>query len=107
MAVIKKKDLVCKIAETVNEKNDNCISPSLVDEIVTATLNNIRQCIVNGDDVQLADFGTFSSSVRAARKGRNPATGEAIDIPAKKVIAFKASASFKAALNGENSEKAD
>jgi DNA-binding protein HU-beta len=43
-----------------------------------------------GDKVTLLGFGTFSVSERAAREGRNPQTGETMNIPAKKVVKFKA-----------------
>ena len=46
----------------------------------------------NGEKVILRDFGTFSRKERAARKGRNPQTGEEITIAARSVLAFKASA---------------
>ena len=49
-------------------------------------------------NVQLIGFGTFSISERAARKGRNPQTGEEIDIAASKAVKFKAGAGFKAIL---------
>jgi DNA-binding protein HU-beta len=44
----------------------------------------------SGDKVTLVGFGTFSTSERAAREGRNPKSGETINIPAKKVVKFKA-----------------
>jgi DNA-binding protein HU-beta len=59
----------------------------------TAMLNEllevIQQTIASGNDVQLVGFGTFSVTERAGREGRNPATGETITIPAKKVVKFK------------------
>ena len=53
----------------------------------------------NGGSVSLVGFGTFSVSHRAARMGRNPATGEAIHINASNVPKFKAGKAFKAACN--------
>jgi DNA-binding protein HU-beta len=59
----------------------------------TAMLNEllevIHKTIASGNDVQLVGFGTFSVTERAGREGRNPATGETITIPAKKVVKFK------------------
>ena len=59
----------------------------------TAMLNEllevIQQTIASGNDVQLVGFGTFSVTERAGREGRNPATGETMTIPAKKVVRFK------------------
>ncbi|MER0171954.1 MAG: HU family DNA-binding protein [Nitrosomonas sp.] len=59
----------------------------------TAMLNEllevIQETMANGNDVQLVGFGTFSVTERAGREGRNPATGETMTIPAKKVVRFK------------------
>ena len=62
-------------------------------EIVTAALKK-------GDNVALVGFGTFEVRKRAARAGRNPATGEVLKIKASKAPAFKAGAALKAAVNG-------
>lgn len=62
-------------------------------DIVTATLKK-------GDNLALVGFGTFEVRKRAARNGRNPATGAAIKIKASTVPAFKAGAGLKAAVNG-------
>lgn len=59
-----------------------------------AALNAVLSNIMKGakkDNVQLVGFGTFKTAKRKARKGVNPATGESIKIPAKKVFTFKAS----------------
>ena len=62
-------------------------------EVITATLKK-------GDSVALVGFGTFEVRKRAARTGRNPATGAELKIKASKVPAFKAGATLKAAVNG-------
>jgi nucleoid DNA-binding protein len=53
----------------------------------------------NGDKVSIARFGQFESRYRAARQGRNPATGETIQIAAKNAPAFKAAKGLKDSLN--------
>jgi DNA-binding protein HU-beta len=53
----------------------------------------------NGERVALVGFGSFSVSERSARKGRNPRTGEEINIAAKKVVKFKAGAELSGDLN--------
>lgn len=62
----------------------------------TAALNSFVKAstgaLKKGDKVILVGFGTFSVSKRSARKGRNPQTGKEINIPAKKVVRFKAGA---------------
>ena len=68
-------------------------------DALEAALDVIQEAVVNGDPVQLVGFGTFSSSVRAARNGRNPLTGEKMEIKAAKVPKFKAGKCFKDALN--------
>lgn len=68
-------------------------------DALEAALAVIQEAVVNGDLVQLVGFGTFSSSVRAARNGRNPLTGEKMEIKAAKVPKFKAGKCFKDALN--------
>ena len=57
-----------------------------------AFLNAAAGAIRKGDRISLVGFGTFSTTKRPARKGRNPQTGKEIMIPAKKVVKFKASA---------------
>ena len=55
--------------------------------------------LVAGEDIYIAAFGTFKVKTRKARKGRNPRTGESVDIPEKKVITFKAAKQLKAEVN--------
>ncbi|MBT4485856.1 MAG: HU family DNA-binding protein, partial [Candidatus Latescibacteria bacterium] len=58
-------------------------------------LSNIEKALAKGDKVSLVGFGTFSVSKRAARMGRNPATGAPINIPAANVPKFKAGKKLK------------
>jgi DNA-binding protein HU-beta len=62
-----------------------------LDAFVGATTNSLKK----GDRVALVGFGSFSVSTRAARKGRNPQTGQEINIAAKKVVKFKPGADLK------------
>ena len=64
-----------------------------------ATIEAIKNALVDGDKIQLIGFGTFSVSERPAREGINPATKEKITIAAKKVAKFKAGAEFAEAIN--------
>jgi DNA-binding protein HU-beta len=59
----------------------------------------ITKTITKGGEVNITGFGKFYSSKRAARKGRNPATGEAIKVPASTVPRFSAGKSLKLAVN--------
>ncbi|WP_350343743.1 HU family DNA-binding protein [Proteinivorax tanatarense] len=65
------------------------------EKAVNAMLETIIEAVSAGDKVQLIGFGTFEARERAAREGRNPSTGETIQIPATKVPAFKAGKAFK------------
>lgn len=64
-----------------------------------ATIKVIQDTLIKGDKIQLVGFGTFKVSERAARKGRNPRTGEEIDIAASKVATFSCGSDFKDKLN--------
>jgi len=66
---------------------------------VDGVLDNISGTLGNGGSVSLVGFGTFSVKARAARMGRNPRTGEAIQIPASNVPGFKAGKALKDAVN--------
>jgi len=60
-----------------------------------ATFDAIQKALKNGDKISLVGFGSFLVVRRAARKGRNPHSGEEIKISAKKVVKFKPSASLR------------
>ena len=75
------------------------------DAVLAAALGTIREALKKGDSVAFLQFGTFKVSERAARKGRNPQTGKAIQIPASKLPVFKASAAFKELVNGKKAGK--
>ena len=75
-------------------------SKAEADRNIAALIDIITNSLKKGDNVQLVGFGTFEVRKRAARTGRNPATGDTIKIKASKVPAFKAGASLKSAVNG-------
>ena len=66
---------------------------------VDAVLETIEGALKRGSDVTFSGFGKFSVSARSAREGRNPATGEKINIAASKVPKFTAGAALKKAVN--------
>jgi DNA-binding protein HU-beta len=70
-----------------------------VETTLDALMETVTGSLSKGDPVALIGFGTFSMSKRAARKGRNPATGAEIKIPASKVAKFSAGAKLKKAVN--------
>lgn len=72
---------------------------------LSATIETVVKTVAKGDTVTLVGFGTFKSSKRAARTGRNPATGAAIKIAASTVPRFTAGATFKTAVAGKKAKK--
>lgn len=72
---------------------------SKANETLDALTAIIVKAVTKGDTVQLTGFGSFSFTKRAARKGRNPATGEAIKIAASKSVRFAAGKTFKDTVN--------
>ncbi|QOK91552.1 HU family DNA-binding protein [Ralstonia pseudosolanacearum] len=65
---------------------------------VETVLGSIKGALAVGDSVSLVGFGTFSIGERAARMGRNPRTGEEVEIPAARVPKFKPGSELKAAV---------
>ncbi|WP_372011328.1 HU family DNA-binding protein [Paenibacillus chitinolyticus] len=79
--------------------NDTKLSNKDVDLTINQTLEVIMHALTNGDKVTLHGFGSFENRTRAARKGRNPQTGEEMQIPESKRPVFSAGKKFKDALN--------
>ena len=75
------------------------LSKASATEAVDAVVNTITASLRKGDSVTLVGFGTFEVRDRAARTGRNPQTGEEIQIKASKAPAFKAGKALKDAVN--------
>ncbi len=65
---------------------------------VKAVVDSIAEALADGDKVALVGFGTFDVKTRAARTGKNPRTGEKIEIPEAKVPSFKAGSALKDAV---------
>ena len=64
-----------------------------------ATMDSIKDALKNGEKVSLVGFGTFATSKREAREGRNPRTGETVSIAARTAVTFKAGSKLKDAVN--------
>ncbi len=67
-------------------------------DLVEGIVNTIKSSLVKGDDVAISGFGTFKVKQTKARTGRNPKTGETIQIPAKRKVSFKAAKDLKESL---------
>ena len=79
--------------------SDAGISKSAAAETIDAVLNTVSKAVGGGGSVQLIGFGTFSTGERSARTGRNPQTGETIEIAAAKTVKFTAGKAFKDTVN--------
>ena len=86
-----KSDLIEEVAKVTCTKKE-------ATEVVEATLAAIQKSLKKGNSVTLVGFGTFDVKKRKARTGRNPQTGKAIKIAAKKVPVFKAGKGLKDAV---------
>lgn len=89
-----KADIVEHVANSVDG-----MTKKAAGEAIEAAVEAISKALRKGDRVQIPGFGSFSVSKRAARKGRNPATGAAITIKASKNVRFKAGKELKDSLN--------
>ncbi len=93
MPKLTKAELIRAIAEEAGQSQD------AVEKTLAALTNKVVQSVKNGDDVTLSGLGTFKRRENAARKGRNPATGESIDIAASSSLGFKQAQAVKDELN--------
>lgn len=75
------------------------LTPEEVERIVDLFFNQIIQRLSEGGRVELRGFGAFSTRDRQPRKGRNPRTGESVDVPAKSVPYFKPGKEVRERLN--------
>lgn len=89
-----RKDVIAKIVEKTE------LPEKEVALVYKAFTETVIEALKEGDKVQLTGFGTFEVGERAAREGRNPFSGEVIQIPAARTPKFKAGKSFKEAVNG-------
>jgi len=93
MATIGKKDLAAQIAEATG------FTKAASETAINAIIETITSQLADGNDVTLVGFGSFSTVNKAARAGRNPATGETIQIAASTAAKFKAGKALKEAVN--------
>ena len=90
-----RSELVAKISEKSElTKKDS-------EKALAAFIETVSETLAKKDKVQLVGFGTFKTSERKARSGRNPRTGEAVEIPAKRVPSFTAGNTLKEAVQSD------
>ena len=87
-----KTELIAEVAKKCG------MSKKDAEKAVTTTFDTIAEALSQGDKVQLVGFGTFETKQREARTGRNPRSGETIEIPAASLPAFKAGKALKDAV---------
>lgn len=78
-----KGDLITRIAEANN------VSKAMAGRALDTFLANMAEALKSGDRVTIVGFGSFNVKLRAGQKGRNPRTGQRLDIPAHNVVKFK------------------
>ncbi|CAB3805705.1 DNA-binding protein HU-beta [Paraburkholderia caffeinitolerans] len=88
-----KQELIDAVAASTGE------TKAATGAAIDAILEVVTKAVTSGDSVQLVGFGSFSTGQRAARVGRNPATGAEIQIAAAKTVKFTAGKAFKDAVN--------
>lgn len=88
-----KSELVASVAEVAE------LTKKDAEKAVNAVFASVQKALVEDDKVQIIGFGSFEVRTRAARKGRNPQTGDTIEIPASKNPVFKAGKALKEAVN--------
>lgn len=86
-----------QLVDAVSEISD--LSKTKTAAVLDALMDQITQALSKGEQVALVGFGTFSVKTRAARTGRDPRTGKALQIPAAVVPSFKAGKALKDAVN--------
>lgn len=97
---MKKAELIAAIAE-----KSGGITKKSAEAALDAVMGTIAEALEKGDKVAIPGFGTFEVRDRAAKKSINPATKEPINVPAKKVPAFKAAKALKEAVDKKKPAK--
>ena len=88
-----KQDLVLQVANKMQ------VTQKQSEEMLSTVLDSIVKSVSKGNKVTLVGFGTFEPRKRKQRKGRNPQTGQEIEIPASTVPRFSAGKQFKQSVN--------
>jgi DNA-binding protein HU-beta len=86
-------ELVQQVAGEAN------LTKTQTQDVIKALLKTITRAVADGDKVTLVGFGSFEPKVRSAREGRNPKTGDPVQIPAARVPTFSAGKTFREAVN--------
>lgn len=101
MKRLSKQDIIESAVDKLTSsgaKPTDHISKQAVGQTLEAVLMAIEEALTMGKDVTLTGFGSFKVKSRTARMGRNPQTGEMVQVPAKRVVKFKAGADLESAV---------
>ena len=96
-----KADLVERVTAQISRTAGPMISKKDCARVVDAFLEAIKESLEHQENIEVRGFGTFKIRESEARQARNPRTGEAVAVPAKKIGTFKPSKELAALLNGE------
>ena len=98
-APLSRADVVSQVATQTS------MPATQVDQVIRAFEGSLMSALASGTEVRMLGLGSFKVSERAARKGRNPKTGESIKIAASKNVRFSAGKAFKDAVSGKKGAK--
>lgn len=87
-------------ADIIETVSDVCsFSKKESAELVECVFSLIKGCLESGEDLKISGFGKFEVKQKNSRRGRNPQTGESLEISARRILSFKPSQLLKAAVN--------
>jgi integration host factor subunit beta len=98
--IMTKADLIDEVSRVVEMTRKES------EVIVEAIFDSVVRALRSGDKIEIRGFGSFRTRERRARIGRNPKTGERVEVPAKRIPFFKPSKELKDLVNGEGAELA-
>jgi nucleoid DNA-binding protein len=86
---VNRKQIIKQTRQNLIDQSFKALPQTVINQVVDAFLETLKQQFADERSVQLRGFGTFKMKNRASRQGRNPKTGQPVEIEAKKVIRFK------------------
>jgi DNA-binding protein HU-beta len=98
--VVTRDSLAEKLKQKIEEEQGGTFSMAAAREEIRWFFDTISGALQKGDEVRIHGFGAFKTAQRAARMGRNPRTGEAVKVAARRVVRFAPSSSLSASLKG-------
>jgi DNA-binding protein HU-beta len=101
MATVITRDVLAEqLKAKIEEEQGGTFSMAAAREEIRWFFDAISEALQAGEEVRIHGFGSFKTAQRAARMGRNPRTGEAVKVPARRVVRFAPSTSLSASLKG-------